>query len=173
MSQVSVRRAEGNSSAGAQSILESLNGVSDSIRNRAFQLFESHGSSSGNELNDWLQAERDLFSIPPSELSETDREYRIQVAVPGFDSKELDVIAQANTIMVRGSSSSSSSGSNGGDSSSSQVQYSDFTSKTLMRRFELSSSIDMSGVTAKLDNGMLSILATKSTSGSKSSAAKA
>jgi len=158
MSQVSVRKAEGNSRA-SQSILESLNGISDSIRDRAFQLFQSRGGgdpgASGGELDDWLQAERELFSIPSSELSESDREYRIEVAVAGFDSKDLDVTAQGNRIVVRGDA-----GSNRGENS-----------KPLLRRFDLPASIDAGAVTAKLDNGLLTITAAKSAS--KSSAAKA
>ncbi|HEY4364613.1 MAG TPA: Hsp20 family protein [Bryobacteraceae bacterium] len=170
MSQVSVRRVDGNN-ASSQSILESLNGISDSIRNRAFQLFESRGgdseSNSSNDLNDWLQAERDLFWIPQAELAETDRDYRMQVGVPGFDSKDLEVVALENMILIRGTSTSSSSA---GDSTGG-IRYTDFTSKMLMRRFDLNSMIDISTVTAKLDNGLLNITAMKA--GAKSSAAKA
>jgi len=176
MSQVSVRRADGNSAA-SQSILESLNGIFDSIRNRAFQLFESRGgdggSNSSNDVNDWLQAERDLFWIPQAELAETDRDYRIQVGVPGFDSKDLEVVALGNMIVVRGTSASSSTSgtsSTTGDGTGG-IRYTDFTSKMLLRQFDLNSNIDTSAVTAKLDNGLLSITAAKA--GAKSSAAKA
>ena len=34
--------------------------VADLIRKRAFQLFEARGRQSGHELDDWLQAERDV-----------------------------------------------------------------------------------------------------------------
>jgi len=160
MSQVSVRRVEGDSAA-SQAIIESLNGISDSIRSRAFELFESRGGANSyesgnanNDVSDWLQAERDLFSIPQAELTETDREIRIQVTVPGSDSKGLEVFAIGSTLIVRGTATES-------------------TPKMLFRRFDLSSTIDAGAVTAKLDNELLTITVAKSAGGEKSSAAKA
>lgn len=34
--------------------------VPDLIRERAYQLFEAHGQQAGRELDDWLQAEREI-----------------------------------------------------------------------------------------------------------------
>jgi hypothetical protein len=38
----------------------SIGCVSVQIRNRAYQLFEARGRQSGLELDDWLQAEREM-----------------------------------------------------------------------------------------------------------------
>ena len=74
----------------------------------------------------------------------------------------------ANSVVVRSSSSNSR-----GMSGSGRIVYSDFDSRMMLRRFDLSSAIDMSKVSATLDNGMLSISAQKSASAQKSSAAGA
>jgi hypothetical protein len=34
----------------------------DAVRSRAYQLFEERGGQSGHDLDDWLQAERELRS---------------------------------------------------------------------------------------------------------------
>jgi len=38
----------------------SIEGVPDLIRKRAFQFFEARGRQSGHQLDDWLQAEREI-----------------------------------------------------------------------------------------------------------------
>ena len=166
MSQVTVRKADKNNSS-TSSLLESLNSISNSIRSRAFELSRSRGGANGDATRDWLQAEKDLFCVPESQLSENENMYQMQVAVPGCDSTNVEVIALSSSIVVRSSSGRSNSGQQG------RTISSDFDSRMMFRRFDLSSSIDTSNVTANLDNGMLSISAQKSTSGSRSSAAGA
>ena len=122
-SQVTVLRAESTSS------LQSLNTITNAIRNRAAQLAQSGGSSSsgtsgtsnsgsGNFANNqsgssndatrnWLQAERDLFNVPEATLSENDQQFNIAVAAAGCDSSDLEVIATSNSVIVRSTSGGS------------------------------------------------------------------
>ena len=37
--------------------------LQDQIRARAFQLYEQRGSDDGHDLEDWLQAEAELFQV--------------------------------------------------------------------------------------------------------------
>ena len=165
MSQVTVRRAD-SSNAVSQSIVDSLNNISNSIRSRAFALSQTSGATSNSDATrNWLQAERDLFSVPDSQLTENAQQYQMQVSAAGYEANNLEVIAMSNSIVVR------SSGNRTNASSSGQMVYSDLDSRMLYRRFDLSSSIDVSQVTASLDSGMLTISARKSAS--KSSAASA
>ena len=165
MSQVTVRRAD-SSSAASQSITDSLNTITNSIRSRAFQLSQTSGATNNSDATrNWIQAERDLFSVPDSQLTENAQQYQMNVSAAGYDASSLEVIASSNSIVVR------SSGNRASTNSSGQTVYSDMDSRMLYRRFDLSSSIDASQVTASLDNGMLTISARKSAS--KSSAASA
>jgi HSP20 family molecular chaperone IbpA len=160
---VTVLRADTSSS------LESLNSITNAIRNRANQLAQSQGGSSGDATRNWLQAERDLFCVPESTLSENDQQFSIQVATPGSDSSNLEVIATSNSLIVRSTSNTSLSAA----SSQGNIVYSDVDSRMLFRRFDLSSTIDTSQVSATLDSGMLTITAQKGAGSRRSSAAKA
>ncbi len=175
MSQVTVLKADNDSS------IQSLNNITNAIRNRANQLAQSgsgtgtgSGSGSGSSSDatrNWLQAERDLFCVPEATLSESDQQFSIQVAAAGNTSNNLEVIATSNSLTVRstsGNGMSSTSGSQG------NIVFSDVDSRMLYRRFDLPSSIDTGQVTASLDNGMINISAQKaSASTRRSSAAKA
>jgi HSP20 family protein len=131
--------------------LKALQDTVEMVRQRAFELFEHRGYAPGNELADWVQAERDLFWVPQAELSETDREVEITVAVPGFDPQEVHVTAQPGEIVIRGDHEKRTERKERG------VLYSEFDGKALYRRFEIAQPIDVSHVTANVENGMLTV----------------
>jgi len=159
MAKIAVRKADNTT-------IDSLNNISNAIRNRAYQMSQD-GSGSNDSSSNWAQAERDLFCIPNSQLMENDSQFQVQIALPGCDASSMEVVATSNSIVVRAAASRQSA------SLQDRTLFSDMDARTMYRRFDLPSSIDMSQVTANLDNGMLSISATKSASGSKSSAAGA
>jgi HSP20 family molecular chaperone IbpA len=185
MSQVTVVRADNASS------LESLNNITNAIRNRAAQLAQSSGGTNQGGMNqngasqgganqsganqggtnqngssdatrNWLQAERDLFCVPASTLTENDQQFSITVAAAGCDSGNLEVIATSNVLIVRSSTNNTMAANGQGN-----IVFSDMDSRALYRRFDLSSSIDTSQVTASLDNGMLTIAAQKAGAGTR------
>jgi HSP20 family molecular chaperone IbpA len=73
---------------------QEINAITDDIRNRAFSLFERRGGVPGGDLNDWLQAEREVIWAPASELIEDKDEFHARLALPGFDAKDLEVTAR-------------------------------------------------------------------------------
>jgi len=135
--------------------LKALQQKVEMVRQRAFELFERRGGTGGNELEDWVQAERDLFCVPPAELAETDGEVHITVAVPGFDPREINVTAQPGEIFVQGKHERRTEKKEKG------VFYSEFNEKALYRRFEIPHPIDVGHVTANIENGMLTVKAPK------------
>jgi len=136
-------------------VMEEWRDAFEMIRKRAFEMFERHGGTPGKELDDWFQAERDLFWVPAAELAETDKEMKITVAVPGFDPKEIKVIAQPGEVLIRGNRGYSLEKKEKG------VVYSEFNHKDLFRRFELPQTIDVGHVTANIENGVLTVKAPK------------
>jgi HSP20 family molecular chaperone IbpA len=175
MSQLTVLRADSSGS------LESLNNITNAIRKRAAQLAQGTGGTNQSGMKEgggdsdatrnWLQAERDLFCVPGATLSENDQQFSITVAVAGWDSGNLEVIATSNSVIVRSSTGNNLSLGASGQGS---ILYSDIDSRALFRRFDLSSAVDTSQVTATLDNGVLSITAQKAGAGrSRSTAARA
>src|SRR6185436_5775691 len=76
--------------------------VHDEIRQRAFQLFKEKGCQPGFELEDWLEAERQVLFCPPAELIETRNEVQIMASVPGFEARELQVDVFPESITIEG-----------------------------------------------------------------------
>ena len=83
-------------------ILRELETILDRTQRRAFDLFTQRGGWPGADLDDWLRAEREIAWCPESELTENDREIRIQVAAPGLDMKQIHVTALPESIIVKG-----------------------------------------------------------------------
>ena len=94
-------------------------------------------------------AERELFDIPPAELTEGETTYRASVAVPGFASDQLTVTATANTLTVRGEVEETKKAE--------KTLLSEFSHKQIFRHFHLDLPVDPDAVTAKLENGVLMI----------------
>src|SRR5262245_6292793 len=74
-----------------ESIVDELNDVHDRIMKRAFEIFDGNGHAFGKDLEDWLQAERELIWKPAIEIQEIDREILLQIATPGVDPKDIDI----------------------------------------------------------------------------------
>ena len=64
--------------------LEEVQRAVDSICRRAYEFAAERGFAVGHDLDDWLKAEDELFFVPASELTETESEYTLNVAVSGF-----------------------------------------------------------------------------------------
>jgi len=101
MANIPVHKME-NTKTETAPILKALQDTVEMVRQKAFELFEHRGYSPGNDLADWVQAERDLFWVPPAELAETENEVEITVAVPGFEPREVHVTAQPGEILIQG-----------------------------------------------------------------------
>ena len=61
MSQVAVHKCK-DPDTGLQMLLEHVDAIADSIRQRAFDIFQHRDGGIGSDLDDWLQAERELMA---------------------------------------------------------------------------------------------------------------
>ena len=127
----------------------------DRVRCRAFGLFERQGRAHGHDLDHWLEAERQLFAIPSFDLLDRGNEFEQHIALPGFDPKEIEVTALPSALLVKAETSRKS------EKKEHHVCYSEFTDQSLFRRISLPEPIDVSQVTAKLDKGVLCLVARK------------
>ena len=59
---------------------------------RAYEIFSGNGGIFGKDIEDWLQAERELVWKPAIELEEKENEFLLQVAAPGIDPKDIDIV---------------------------------------------------------------------------------
>ena len=74
------------------------------VQQRAFDLFEKRGREVGHELDDWLKAEHELFGWPAAEFSEKDSSYQMQVALPGFEARDIEITATPKELIVHAAS---------------------------------------------------------------------
>jgi HSP20 family molecular chaperone IbpA len=136
-------------------IFDGLKKRFDEVRQRAFELFEKRGCEIGRGLEDWFKAEREIGS-PAAELTEKDKEYEVQIALPGFDEKDVEVTAAPNEIIVHGASKKEKKSEEG------KVLWTEFTSSDVYRQFLVPNQIDSDKTTATLEKGLLRITAPKS-----------
>ena len=90
--------------AKAESVLDELQDMHDRIACRAYDIFTNNGRTVGRELDDWLEAENELVWEPSIELSETDKEFVLDMAIPGVDAKDIDMEVTPEYLVVKAGS---------------------------------------------------------------------
>ena len=87
-------------------------------------------------------------NYPPFDIERTgDDAYRITLAVAGFKPEEIELVAQANKLVVTGAKADADEGR--------QFVHRGIATRTFERRFELADYVTVNG--ASLDNGLLTI----------------
>jgi molecular chaperone IbpA len=105
---------------------------------RLFDMLESSNAGQGQE------------NYPPFDLIKLgDNDYRIELAVAGFKSAEIDITAQQNVLVVTGRKSEDA------DSAGSDYIYRGIANRSFERRFALADHIQVRG--ADLKDGLLAI----------------
>src|SRR5262249_8762804 len=122
-------------------LLDEMQAISDKIRRRAHELFLMRGAEPGRELDDWLQAERELMWLPETQLVERSNEFQVRINVRGLEPKEIRLVALVNWIILEAEPKSRES--------------------KLFQRLDFSTPIDPAKVSAKLDKGILQVTAPK------------
>ena len=125
------------------------------LQQRAFSLFQERGGEDGRAHDDWFRAERELLEIPPSEMTEDDKELHVRAAMPGLKAKDIKVTATPREIVIRGETSERNNGRKG------QTRFSELSERKIFRRYELPSNVDVDNISADLKDGMLTIDAPK------------
>jgi len=135
-------------------LTDKLEELAERIRDRAYEIFQQRDKES-NEMEDWLQAERDLITAPDAELIEKDGKYEIRVAAAGFRPEETRVTVFPDCVVVSAQSTHTHEQKDG------EVHFCDFGQRTLYRRLNLPKAIDVEKVSATLQDGVLRISARK------------
>ena len=135
------------------SIFEELDRMQDRIMRRAYEIFSGNGGIFGKDIEDWLQAERELVWKPAIELEEKDNEFLLQIATPGVDPKDIDIEVTSEDILVKADVHHEHKEKKG------DVYACEFASGNLFRSIHLPKKIDPDKVKAEFKNGMLSLKA--------------
>ena len=100
MAQVTVQKIQDANQP--RPLLQETIDLLDRVQKRAFELFQRRGGAAGNDIGDWLQAEKEVFRVPDMELAESEGEFQLQLALPGFDAKDIRVSALPQAVIVEG-----------------------------------------------------------------------
>jgi len=154
MSQVAVNKVQAAEKP-ALPIFEEVAKRFEAIQRRAFDLFEKRGGEFGRELEDWLKAEHELLGWPAAELVEQDGAYKMEISLPGFTAKDVEVTATPTEIIVHAATHEEKK------TEKEKVLWTEFGSNDVYRRFGVPKPVDVDKITANLDNGLLRIIAPK------------
>ena len=108
----------------------------EQIRKEAYELFAARGYGDGHDLDDWLAAERLVFS-PDTEIVETEADYVIRMQLAGVKPADISVTATPRDLIVK-------------------------TMKVL-RRVHLPAGIVLEPLSATFSSGQLTVVAPKVT----------
>jgi len=127
----------------------------DDVRRRAFELFENRGRKIGHELEDWLKAEHEIMGWPAAELDEKDGKYELDMTLPGYDAKDIEVTVTPSEIIVHAKVEEKKK------AETEKCLWTEFRSNDVCRSFRLPETVDVDQTTATFDKGMLHVIAGK------------
>ena len=133
----------------SKEISSHLSQMHDVIARRAFDMFESRGRSPGHELEDWSRAESELLHPVPLNVTESSGQYIVRAEVPGFGSKDLEVMVKPLSLRISGKRETKEDKENG------KMICSESRADRIFRVLDLPSVVDTSKVSTILQNGIL------------------
>ena len=92
-------------------------------------------------------------TTPPTNITDLEDGYQIQLAIPGLAKKEVNIQVLENTLIVKGEKTVTSQEEN--------YDRREFDYSSFERRFFLGDDIDQDNIIAKHKNGVLTIALTK------------
>lgn len=136
-------------------VFQELSARMDAVREKAFDLFRERGMSSGRALDDWIAAERSILGRTAAEFKEVDGAYQVDLTLPGFTPKEVELVATPSELIVHATIEKER------QVEDESVMWSEFASTDVYRHFGFPSSVDADKITARLENGILHVRAPK------------
>jgi HSP20 family molecular chaperone IbpA len=74
----------------------------DSIARRAYEIFESKGRVTGHELDNWLQAEAELFERAPLNVGQSREGVTLVAEIRDFAPEELEIDLEPQRVTIIG-----------------------------------------------------------------------
>lgn len=133
------------------------------IARRAFQIFEHNGWQLGHDLENWFQAESELFHPLHLDIAEADNMLAVKAEIPGFTEKDLQISLEPRRLTITGKRETHE------EKKGKKTLYTERCSNEIFRVVDLPKEVDpkASGVKATFDQGILTVtlLETPSTKG--------
>ncbi|MEK6662054.1 MAG: Hsp20/alpha crystallin family protein [candidate division NC10 bacterium] len=133
------------------SLLEELAEIERQLSRRAFELFERRGWGRERELDDWLQAEKELLWRPCAELTERASDLRLSFVLAGLTPKDVEVRVEPDRVTVRAATSHEHRKEEGG------LHFCEFHQGSLYRSIRLPAAVVPEKAKAELREGFLTV----------------
>jgi len=127
---------------------------------RAYELFEARGSEHGHDCEDWFRAESELLTPIPATVVDTDGGFRVRAELPGFTGKDVEVLAEPRSLIIRASKQEPLEQEKG-------AVLRGRMSAEVFRVLELPNEIDPHNITATIKNEVLEVTLAKVNPGKK------
>jgi HSP20 family protein len=135
------------------SIVDEVKGIQDHVMQRAYEIFLQEGSQHGRDLEHWFRAEDELLWKPVIELREEEGRFRLEVALPGVDMRDISVLVTPDEILLKANIRHEHKEGTG------EVRICEFDTGKLFRSLHLPQKIDPNSVKAEFKNGLLKLTA--------------
>ena len=133
------------------SLFDQLEDTFNALTRRAYEIFDLNGRIFGRDLDNWLQAERELLHPVALNITETDGAFTVKAEVPGFTEKEIEVAVEAGRVTITGQRESSKEEKKG------KTVCAESRSDQVLRIVNLPAEVEADKVTATLKNGVLEL----------------
>jgi HSP20 family molecular chaperone IbpA len=134
-----------------ESVSTKLEQMHDRIMKRAFELSNLSGQGLGKDVDDWLAAERELVWKPPVVLTEKNNEFRLRIAAPGVNPRDIDIEVTPECLLVKTETNHESREDRG------HVHASEFECRNLFRLIQFPRIINPDKVKVEFENGVLQV----------------
>ncbi|MEW6734203.1 MAG: Hsp20 family protein [Acidobacteriota bacterium] len=135
----------------SESLLERTKKIYQEIERRAYEFFEKRGFVHGNDVSDWLFAEKELLRPIPIELKEEEKELILRAELPGFKADDLEISIETNRVIINGKTERESK------KELKKLHYSEFHTKEIFRSIDLPLDVKPAEATAVLKDGVLTL----------------
>jgi HSP20 family protein len=123
------------------------------IASRAFQIFENNGWQLGHDLENWFQAESELFHPLHLDVAEADNMLTVKAEIPGFTEKDIQISLEPRRLTITGKRETRE------EKKDKKTLYTERCSNEIFRVVDLPQEVDpsASGVKATYDQGVLTV----------------
>lgn len=133
------------------SLFDQMGETFNALARRAYQIFESNGRAFGRDLENWLQAERELLHHVPVNVEESDEAFEVRAEAPGFNEKEIELGVESRRLTITGKRETKKEEKKG------KTLWVESSSDQILRVVDLPAEIATDKVTAMLKNGVLEL----------------
>ena len=123
----------------------------DAIARRAYDIFEAKGRIKGRDLDNWLQAEAELFERTPLNIGESQDSVTVLAEVHDFTPKELEIDLEPKRVTIIGRGRAQVKQDAG------TSVHSHKRSVRLLRSVQLPVEIDSAHATARFRGGVIEL----------------